>query len=60
MMDDGEKLFNEYTKWMYDNGTYNKNKVHKELYFSLVEKYPNLKVALQQSIRDVNMNMCFV
>lgn len=58
MMEDGKKLFNEYTKWMYENGTYNKNKVHKALYFDLVEKYPNLKVALQQSIRDVASGSC--
>lgn len=58
MMEDGKVLFNEYAKWMYDNGTYNKNKVHKELYFKLVEKYPNLKVALQQSIRDVASGAC--
>lgn len=58
MMEDGKKLFNDYTKWMYDNGTYNKNKVHKELYFTLIEKYPTLKVALQQSIRDVASGAC--
>lgn len=58
MMEDGKKLFNDYTKWCYENGTYNKNKIHKAVYHQFVEKYPKVKVALQQSIRDVASACC--
>lgn len=58
LMEDGKLLFNEYTKWMYNNGTYNKSKVHKAVYFDFIEKFPNVKVALQQSIRDVASGAC--
>ena len=58
MMEEGKLLFNDYTQWMYQNGTYNKNKVHKALYRDFITKYPNIKVALQQSIRDVASGAC--
>jgi len=58
MMEEGKSLFNDYTNWIYNNGTYNKNKIHKECYQTFISKYPNIKVALQQSIRDVASSAC--
>jgi IS605 OrfB family transposase len=58
LMKQSQLLFDDYVNWMYDNGTYNKNLVHKALYKKFIEKYPFVKVALQQSIRDVASECC--
>lgn len=58
LMQQGNLMFNEICDWAYNNGTYNKNKCHKELFFNLKEKYPTIKTALQQSIRDNALECC--
>ena len=45
-------LFNYYTKWGYENKTYNKNLCHKETYQEVTQLFPTIKTALIQSIRD--------
>lgn len=58
LLEQGRELFNDYTNWIYENGTYNKNTIHKECYQQFIEKYPLIKVALQQTIRDVASEAC--
>jgi IS605 OrfB family transposase len=58
MLEQGRELFNAYTNWIYENGTYNKNTIHKNCYQLFLEKYPLVKVALQQTVRDVASEAC--
>ena len=49
----GRQLFNDFIDWIWKNGTYNKNKLHKECYRPFIEKYPTIKAVVHQSIRDM-------
>ena len=53
IFDTCSSLFNDYTTWAYQVKSYNKNICHKQTYSSFKEKYPDLKIALLQSVRDV-------
>jgi len=46
------ELFNYYTKWGYENKTYNKNICHSKTYQDVTKLFPTIKTALIQSIRD--------
>ena len=58
LMEKCKDLFNGFTDWIYSNGTYNKNTLHKQCYQMFLEKYPEIKVALQQSVRDCASEVC--
>ena len=58
MLVQGRELFNVYTNWIYENGTYNKNLIHKACYRKFIEKYPLIKTALIASIRDMASEAC--
>lgn len=45
-------IFNKYVDWAFINKSYNKNKAHKDLYFTLRKDYPDIPSAIIQSIRD--------
>jgi IS605 OrfB family transposase len=51
-------LYNDIINWMYENGTYNKNRFHKACYFYYMDKYPNVKSSLQHAIRDMASYTC--
>lgn len=53
IMYDCSHLFDDYTTWAYRVKSYNKNICHKETYQDLKDKYPEIKIALLQSVRDV-------
>lgn len=46
------EIFNAHVDWALANGTYNKNKAHRELYADLRQKYPSVLSALVQTVRD--------
>jgi len=51
-------LFNDYTNHAYEVGSYSKNKCHQTTYRKFQEKYPTIKSALLQGIRDQAMSAC--
>jgi hypothetical protein len=46
------EIFNAHVNWALANGTYNKNKAHRDLYADLRQKYPSVPSALLQTVRD--------
>ena len=52
-MEQCSKVFNDHILWSIEHQSYNKNQSHKDLYFSLREKYPELPSGIIQSIRDI-------
>ncbi|MGV0024501.1 RNA-guided endonuclease InsQ/TnpB family protein [Phormidesmis priestleyi] len=46
------EIFNAHVDWALANGTYNKNKAHRDLYADLRLKYPGVPSALLQTVRD--------
>jgi len=58
LLEQCRELFNDYIKWIYKNGTYNKNKIHRACYRDFIQKYPQIKVALQQTVRDMASEVC--
>ena len=52
LMEDCNKLFNDYVDWSFVNKTYNKNRCHQETYKLFREQYPSIPSALVQSVRD--------
>ena len=51
------ELFNFYTKFAYENKTYNKNKIHQATYHQLVKENPTIKSALIQTVRNAAKNI---
>lgn len=49
------EIFNAHVDWALENGTYNKNKAHQDLYADLRLKYPGVPSALLQTVRDSAM-----
>lgn len=58
LIEDCNNMFNDYCAWCFENKTHNRNKAHKGLYFISKEKYPLVKTALQQALRDNAMEAC--
>lgn len=54
-MEQGVEIFNTHADWAIENKTYNKNRVHKDLYSVLRLKYPIVPSALLQAVRDTAM-----
>lgn len=52
LLSTSSQLFNYYTKWGYENKTYNKNLCHSKTYQDVTKLFPTIKTALIQSIRD--------
>ena len=52
LMEACNEIYNLHVNWSFSNKSYNKNKAHKELYFPLREKYPDVPSALIQCMRD--------
>ena len=52
LLSTSSQLFNYYTKWGYENKTYNKNLCHSKTYQDVTKLFPTIKTALVQSIRD--------
>lgn len=52
-MEQCSKVFNEHISWSIEHKSYNKNQSHKDLYFSIRERYPELPSGIIQSMRDV-------
>lgn len=46
------EIFNRHVDWASQNGTYNKNRAHKDLYSALRLEYPQVPSALVQAVRD--------
>jgi IS605 OrfB family transposase len=46
------EIFNAHVDWALANGTYNKNKAHRDLYADVRQKYPSVPSALLQTVRD--------
>ncbi|MDJ0737221.1 MAG: transposase [Nostocaceae cyanobacterium] len=46
------QIFNAHVDWAFANGTYNKNKAHKDLYHMLRGQHPTVPSALLQTVRD--------
>ncbi len=49
------EIFNRHVDWALENGTYNKNRAHKDLYAALRLEYPQVPSALLQAVRDTAM-----
>ena len=47
------EIFNDHILWSIKHKSYNKNQSHKDLYFSLRDKYPEIPSGILQSVRDV-------
>lgn len=57
LLEQCNKLYNFYTKWAFDNKTYNKNICHEKTYKQLVES-TKIKTALIQTVRDTALESC--
>jgi len=54
-MEQCSDVFNDHILWSIENQSYNKNQSHKDLYFTIREKHPELPSGIIQSVRDVAM-----
>lgn len=54
-MEQCSEIFNQHTKWAFDNKCYRKEKAHESLYFPLRKQFPKIPSAIIQSVRDTAM-----